>query len=366
MIVRALSVSRFRLPFRSPFATAARLQQWREGWIVELHFDSGDHGIGEASPLPGHGLAAGPPIAALVACLKAVLPASAASLQDLLAHEPACANRSALAFALETAVLDALARARGVGVASLLGTPRPAVPVNATIGGLPAPEAAKAAGQAVAGGFRTVKLKVGTSTLQDDVRRVAAVRSAIGPDRTLRLDANGAWNFPLAVEAIKALAPYQIELLEQPVAAGQIEGWNALRGHGITLAADEDVATPEAARRVIAADAADLLVLKPMVLGGLAVCRDIAIEARERGIGCFVTTTIDAGPATAATLQLAAALPDDTPACGLATGTLLVADLLQTPLAVGGGVMPLPAEFGLGVTIDQTTLARYAFSDDIQ
>ena len=72
-----------------------------------------------------------------------------------------------------------------------------------------------------------------------------------------------------------------------------------------------------------------------------------------------VTTTIDAGIGTAAALHLAATLPPSAPACGLATGSLLVADLIARPLATRGSRMELPDGPGLGVALDDEELARY-------
>jgi L-alanine-DL-glutamate epimerase-like enolase superfamily enzyme len=125
------------------------------------------------------------------------------------------------------------------------------------------------------------------------------------------------------------------------------------------IAADEAVGGPEQAARVIAAGAADILVIKPMMAGGLRRAREIIARTQPAGLRAFVTTTIDAGVGVAAALHLAATLP--TPlACGLATGTLLVGDLLVQPIVVRNGAMQLPNQPGLGVRIDQRQVALYA------
>jgi L-alanine-DL-glutamate epimerase-like enolase superfamily enzyme len=97
-----------------------------------------------------------------------------------------------------------------------------------------------------------------------------------------------------------------------------------------------------------------------MVVGGLGAARRIVDMALAAGMSVVVTTTIDAGIGTAAALHLAATLPEPAPACGLATGHLLAADLIAPPLVARGGRMDLPAGAGLGVRLDDRALARVA------
>nr|HRC77440.1 enolase C-terminal domain-like protein [Kouleothrix sp.] len=123
---------------------------------------------------------------------------------------------------------------------------------------------------------------------------------------------------------------------------------------------DEAVGGPAQARRVISAGAADVLVLKPMMAGGLRRGRAIIALAQAAGMQTIVTTTIDSGVGVAAALHLAATLPAPPPACGLATGTLLAGDLLVQPVIIRNGAIRLPVQPGLGVRLDERQLARYA------
>ena len=107
--------------------------------------------------------------------------------------------------------------------------------------------------------------------------------------------------------------------------------------------------------------AADLLVLKPMLLGGVRPALELARRAAERGIGSFATTTFDSSVGAAAALHLAAALPWDA-AQGLGTGDHLAADIVSHPLRPAGGRLAVPAP-GLGVTVDPAALDRLATGD---
>lgn len=368
MRVRSLAWRPFRIPFRAGFATARGTLTHREGWLVRLDAGDGLTGLGEAAPLAGHGPsgeAAGRPVPALLAEARAAL--TGAPLEAVAAYVDGLAAPGAAAAAvrcaLDTALHDVLGRASGRPVASLLAAVfRPAVPVNATVAAAGAEEAAAAAAAARDAGFRCIKLKVGMAPDPEAERaRVAAVRSALGADVALRLDANGAWSAAAAVRTIRTLEPYGIELVEQPVPPGDPAALRAVReAVAVPVAADEDITSEAAARRVLEAGAADVLVVKPAAVGGLRAGRRIAAMAAEAGAAALVTTMLEAGVGTAAALHLAAALPAGGPACGLATLPLLAASLVAEPPAVRDGAMALPPQAGLGVTPDETQLAAFA------
>lgn len=371
MRVRSLTWRPFRVPFRAGFATARGTLTHREGWLVRLETGDGLTGLGEASPLPGqgpslegHGLPAGRPVPDLLAEARAAL--AGAPLEAVAAYVDGLtapgAGEAAVRCALDAALHDVLGRASGRPAAALLArTARPAVSVNATVAAAGTKEAAAAAAAARDAGFRCVKLKVGMAPDAAAERaRVAAVRSALGAEVALRLDANGAWSVAQAVRTIRALEPYGIELVEQPVPPGDPASLRAVReAVAVPVAADEDITSEAAARRVLEAGAAAVLVVKPTVVGGLRAGQRIAAMAAEAGAAALVTTALEAGVGTAAALHLAAALPEGSPACGLATLPLLAVSLVAAPPAVREGTMLLPGP-GLGVAADEAQLAAFA------
>jgi O-succinylbenzoate synthase len=225
---------------------------------------------------------------------------------------------------------------------------REEVAVNALVPAVAAAEAEALAAHAVAEGFTTVKVKVGD---RDDVDRVAAVRSAAGPGARLRVDANGGWDVEEAVAAIARLAPFDLELVEQPVASlDDLAG--VRRRVAVPVAADECVRSVTDARRLAALQAADAVVLKVQPLGGVAAALEVAGEA---GVPAIVTSMYETSVGLAAGLALAAALPDLPWACGLGTAALLAADVVADPLLPVRGVLavrrPQP---------EPDLLARYA------
>jgi o-succinylbenzoate synthase len=324
--------------------------------------DDGRVGLGEAAPLAAFGGGTLDDTLAHIAQLAPSiagrdLEAAFALLDGLDYAEPGI---SAAACGFDTALLDAQAQAAGLPLAQLLDRQAAAaVLVNATVGAVDISAASRAAGQAAQAGILCVKLKVGVlRTREAELERIAAVRATIGADVRLRIDANAAWDAPEAIAIIRAAGPYHLELVEQPVA--DLAGMAQVRAASHTpIAADESVGGPEQAAQVIATGAADVLVIKPMMAGGLRRARAIMAQAQSSGLQTFVTTTIDAGVGVAAALHLAATLP--TPlACGLATGRLLVGDLLVQPIIVRNGALYVPDQPGLGVCIDERQVALYA------
>ena len=95
------------------------------------------------------------------------------------------------------------------------------------------------------------------------------------------------------------------------------------RSQSIPIAADESVNNLTQLQQVINAQAADIIILKPMALGGIITAYRAAAIAFNAGLDVVVTTTIDGAIARQAAFDLAAALPIKR-ACGLATGHLLI------------------------------------------
>jgi o-succinylbenzoate synthase len=361
--VAGARVQRFRLPLRAPLRAGRRVIHACEGWLLALDDAEGRTGAGEARPLAGFGhegmREAGEALARIA---RALADGGPAELEALLDRVDALApDAPAARAAADVALHDLFARALGRPVAALLAeAPRHEIPVSALLSGETPEALAHEVRAAVAAGFRTVKLKVAGRALARDLARAAAVREAAGPGIALRLDANAAWSEAQALRAVRALEALRPELLEQPVAAADVDALARVqRAAAFPIAADEALGDPRAAARIIAERAAACLVLKLPVAGGLRAALRLAERARAAGIGVFVTSALDSTLGIAAAAHLAAALPKDAPAAGLATGALLALDLAP-PLAVSGGALRLPAGPGLGVAPDPERASRAA------
>jgi len=365
MKIARAELTRVRLRLRAPIVTAGGAIDSREGTVLALMAESDLVGHGEALPLAGFSEESPDSTFESLSRLARVLIGREVEDLDVLLDliEELAPEAPAARAAVDVALFDLAARAQGIDVAAMLAAPerpRAQIEVNALVYGERPDIIAREASTAVAKGYRTVKIKVGARALERDEARVAAARDAIGDEARIRLDANGGWAEREAEEAIARLAPYRIELLEQPIEARDLEGLARLSARSpIPIAADEALAGGYAVDEIFARDAASILILKPAVLGGLRASQRIAARARAAGWGVVVTSALDSAVGLAAALQLAAALPGPHFAAGLATGALLDRDLAKAPLPIDG-VLALPDEAGIGVAPLRDGLARCA------
>ena len=235
---------------------------------------------------------------------------------------------------------------------------RDRVPVNCTV---PAVGPARAAEIVHASrGCRTAKVKVAErgQTLAADVERLEAVRDALGSAGRVRVDVNGGWSVDEAAEAIRRLARFDLEYVEQPCASVE-ELAQVRRRVDVPIAADESIRRAEDPLRVAALDAADVAVLKVQPLGGVRACLDIAERV---GLPVVVSSALETSVGIAAGVALAAALPTLPYACGLATVQLLERDVVDDPMLPVDGALDVrrPVPVAERCTADETTRERWA------
>jgi len=350
-----------RLRLTRPLATAAGEFSLRESAVLELHDDDGVAGLGEAAPWPGFG---DETIAASRAALEQALPLLRESTLepaewplDLVMR---LADAPAARAAVEGALCDLAARRAGQSLAAFLrglaGLPADGALERVAVNALLAerePEALRVeAARAREAGFAAAKLKVGGGPLVGDIARVRAARDGLGPAVALRLDANGGWSEAQAREALAALAPFNPDYVEQPVAAAQLEAMARLRAEGtVRIAADESLSQVNGLQHVLDAGAADLVVLKPSLLGGPLAALAAARRAREAGCEVVYTHAFESAVGRAHALHCAAAWGDARAVHGLAGGSPFRDDLAALPAAERGSVA-VSQGAGLGLEFD--------------
>ena len=124
--------------------------------------------------------------------------------------------------------------------------------------------------EAVAAGFTQIKLKVGAH-LEDDVRRMRAARSAVGPDIRVAIDANQRWDVPVAIDWVRELAPWQPYWIEEPTSPDDILGHAAVRGAvaPVKVATGEHVANRVVFKQLLQAAAVDIVQIDSARVGGV-------------------------------------------------------------------------------------------------
>jgi o-succinylbenzoate synthase len=333
----------------------------RTVWVVALDDEAGHIGLGEAAPLAGFGSETPEQCReAFNEVLKALTgefithwlergrpDAPLGPLERMLAKAP-CARS-----AIEGALTDLAAKQQEKALCAYLSGDNAInrIPVNALLGGS-LNEVTTAASELCKTGFTSFKLKVAAANtpVATDIERVYAVRDAIGPEATLRVDANCGWTFDQALEFAVEGVDANLEFCEQPLPAADLEGMaNLRRRTGLKVAVDEAIRTAADIGRVAAAQAADIVVLKPMFLGGWRPTKQAAELAASCGLSVIITTALEGAVGRAHATHFAAALKLNDRSQGLGTGILIAVDLTLSPLMVSHGTIALPAVSGLGI-----------------
>lgn len=175
--------------------------------------------------------------------------------------------------AVDVALWDLKARLLQIPVALLLGRVRDGVPVYASGGftSMSIPELRDDIEHYVARGMRAVKIKVGREP-DKDPDRVHAARAALGPSRELFVDANGAYRRQQALALAVRFAEANVTWFEEPVSSDDLRGLRWLRRRmppGMEIAAGEYGGDPVYFRRMLEADAVDVLMPDATRCGGI-------------------------------------------------------------------------------------------------
>jgi muconate cycloisomerase len=160
-------------------------------------------------------------------------------------------------------------------------------------------------------GYRSFHVKIGAFHPDKDVARVAAIRETVGNDIPLMLDANQGWDYLTARRTIPRLEQFVPSMVEQPVPAWDRQGMQKIQASVSTaISADESLHSLRDAVDLIRRDAARVFSLKTAKCGGLFRARQIAAVAEGADCSCFVNSMLEMGVSVAASLHLAATLPN--------------------------------------------------------
>jgi o-succinylbenzoate synthase len=285
-------------------------------------------GLGEASPLPGLSrdtLAESEDALATldIAGLEHAL--DIADTGEALKAATALLPRSlpSARMALETAVLDWRGRRQGLAAPLLLGADRNATRPLAWLVGVQDEHSLEMMRRVARTGYRNFKVKLGCGPDSEaEIAAVRRLRKALGAGPRLRLDANRGWAEAAAASACRQLEALDVEFLEEPsatwtlppaFASSSASGGPSSRRleTRVPLALDESLTGVELVEldALVQRSGARVLVLKPMVLGGLIHCLDLGKRAAALGIDAVVSHSFDGPVALAAAAALALALP---------------------------------------------------------
>ena len=351
------------IPLRGAFRNAHTVKSVQRSVVVRVRTDAGLEGAGNVDPSPGYSEATPEEIRSAIRdrLAPALIGRDAANIRGALAQMDRAASEALYAqAAVEMALMDLSGKALGVPAHRLLGGAlRDTVELNGWIG-IEAPETAAATARDLwTRGYRSAKVKVGAA-VEADRDRVAAVRAAV-PEMTIRVDGNEGYDVDTAIRLARAIAPYRIALLEQPVPRKDLEGLARIRrAVDIPVMADEAIEGLDTLVSVIRLEAADIVKVKVMKQGGLLRCLRAIDMAEAAGIRCVIGHGFGLTLNTLAELHVAAVSVNVLDGCECVGPTKLTGDVVADPVVMETGRLAVPTAPGLGATLDDAALARWA------
>ncbi len=341
-----------------PFRIALGVVPEATNVLIRIHTGDGLYGLGEASPfwfITGDTQATDLEAAKTLAQLligkdPLAIETRMRELNAFLTHN------STIKSAYDMALYDLLGKYAGLPLYAVLGGEKRTFATDLTIS-IDAPEIM--AGHALEirrMGFGAIKAKLGSGRA-DDVARIRAIRAAVGPDVSLRIDANQGWDPPTAALTLNDLAVFNIQYCEQPVASWNIEAMQHLRKVSpIPIMADESLFDHHDALRLASMGACDYFNIKLSKSGGIHTALKINAVAEAAGIPCMVGSMVETRLAMSAAAHLVSARPNIVFA-DLDSPLLHSEDPIEGGIVYQGGQVILPDAPGHGADLKPSVAA---------
>jgi L-alanine-DL-glutamate epimerase-like enolase superfamily enzyme len=368
-----------------PYGSAGGMQASRGGLLVEVGTDDGITGIGEA------GVGGGSTRHVIEDQLRPMLIGEDPLLieglwQKMFARTRQFGRRGIVMNAIsgiDIALWDIAGKVAKLPVYRLLGACRDRVEAYASGGfyqeGKSIDDLAGEAEGYRARGFHGMKMKIGRNPStqthlrhlaanaqtcevepEEDIARVAAVRRALGPQAKLMVDVNCAWSPAFAIEMGRALEPYKLYWIEEPVATDDIDGSARVADAlGTPIAGYETEIGLYGFRELITRGAVDIVQPDIAWTGGFSEGRRIAALAQAHHL-MVAPHAFGGAVLLAASLHFAASIPNGLVLEFDQNPNGLRDELLKEPLWTDGdGMIRLPERPGLGIELDRAAVERY-------
>ncbi len=330
---------------RDPFVIARGAYSEHVTVLVRVTASDGEYGLGEAAPNAYYGESAGSAVEALERAATLLTGARGEDVEAVEAVEAmedqlraALPEARSVTAALSIALYDLAAKRRSMPLHRMWGLDPADAPLSSftiPIGDLSVLEERVAR----AAEYPVLKIKLGAG----DERRVLETVRGAAPGKTLRVDANAAWSREHAVEMLAVLAEHGVELLEQPLAADDVDGLRELQARTpIPIIADESCRVAADVERL--AGAVHGINIKLAKCGGLTEARRLIRAARDRGMSVMAGCMIESSVGISGIAQIAPLLD-----YADFDGAALLADDPFTGVSIPAGRITFSGDPGIGV-----------------
>ena len=369
MIITAINLYRYDIPLKAPIAISLGTIDHARNILVEIQTSEGITGWGEGSPFwmivgetQASGLAAAQDMAQLLLG-ESTAPADRRG-RDPLDIE-GCVNalvrylpgHPTTRSAFDMALYDIAAKAAGMPLYQFLGGSKRPLVTDETIY-LNAPERmVDDALRIQAKGAEAIKVKLGTNA-HDDIRRVEAIRNALGNTIPIRTDANQGWDVATAQTVLRAIGGWNIQYCEQPIARHNIAGLRHIRrASTVPIMADESLFDATDAIRLVREEAVDYFNIKLSKSGGIFEALKINAIAEVAGMPCMIGCMSESRLALTANAHFAAAR-QNVRFCDLDGCFEHADDPVLGGITYHGYQIELPDAPGIGADLDPVFLAK--------
>jgi O-succinylbenzoate synthase len=364
-IVERVALTHLQIPLKEPFRISGGEVAVKDAILVAVE-TAGGVGLGESSPMAASfGYSGETPEQCWVELTERIAPAllgqDFATVDDIAALAGTWrGSRFAIAGA-ETACWDLVGQARHATIAELLGASVDQVnrPVESglAVGLYPTVvELLKTIESHLDAGYRRVKIKIRPG---QDIELVRSIRQHFG-DIPLMVDANAAYT-TADLDVLRELDEFDLLMIEQPMAADDLDGLAALQREVATpICLDETAETPKKVAEAIRRSACRIVNLKIQRVGGLGPALAMHDLCYEQGIACWVGCMPELGVGQAAGIHLAALGNCRYPTDIEPSARWFVDDYVVPLIEMSGpGVLSVPTRPGLGYLVDAAKVKRY-------
>ena len=309
MKISQINLYRYDIPLNAPIAISLGTIDHARNLLVEIQTDDGITGWGEGSPfwmIVGETQASG--LWAANDMARLLLGKDPCDIEGcvnvLLRYLP---GHPTTRSAFDMALYDIAAQAARMPLYQFLGGRNRTLVTDETIYINTPERMVEDALRIQAKGAEAIKVKLGT-TVRDDIRRVEAIRKAIGDAIPIRTDANQGWDVVSAQAVLRAIGDWNVQYCEQPIRRHDIAGLRQIRRSStVPIMADESLFDATDAIRLVREEAVDYFNIKLAKSGGIFEALKINAIAEAAGMPCMIGCMSESRLALTANVHFAAA-----------------------------------------------------------
>ena len=367
MKIERIDIIPVTIPLKRKVAISFVTWEKAEYVITKIYTDEGIVGIGEAAPFAPVSRESQETVVALTSKNLAplLIGEDPFDIEKIwLKMDTALPGNGVAKAALDLALYDIMGKALKIPVYKLLGgKTAESFPLAGLVGLGPIDQMIRETMMWVQEGYRCIRIKTGLG-IQKDEEIIRKIRQAVGPDIQLRIDVNQAYTTSMAIRVIKALEPYDIEMVEQPTLWYDFEGLARVTASVNTpILPHESLYTIYDAIQLDRLGAGNIYALKTYRPGGITLAKKLAIYMELRNIPMFVCSCVELAISTSAAAHFATAFYRNIRyPCEMSGPVGLEDDIGDSGIIINNGSASVLDRPGYGVELDEKRMKRYGGS----